>query len=208
MIVFNENLTEIITDYDLQKGILKETIIYDETVIDKFKLYEDKNYEYDTEKAEGFIQVYRYVLCKVFDETKTQVIESPDFKKGYVKQDTLIVKIIPATEEVQEQGHWETIMEYPNGGKDVEWVVDVEGQPAKPETYECEDILVYVPFTKEELTQNEIYELEDRLNQLTQDFIQIQCGAVFEDADERITEFQDKHNRLRYLKGKQPRVYK
>lgn len=207
MIVFNENLTEIITNYDLRKGILKEAIIYDEDVINKFKLYEDENYEYDTEKAEGFIQVYRYVLCKVFDETKTQVIESPDFKKGYVKQDTLVVKTIPATEEIQEQGHWKTIMEYPNGGKDVEWVVDVEGQQAKPETYEYEDILVYVPYTEEELTQNEIYELEERLAQLTQDFIQMQCGAVFEDADARIKEFQTLHNELRTLLGKEPREY-
>ena len=62
--------------------------------------------------------------------------------------------------------------------------------------------------TQEELDEREIYELEVRLNQLTQDFIQIQCGAVFEDADERIAEFQEKHNRLRYLKGKEPRVYK
>lgn len=62
--------------------------------------------------------------------------------------------------------------------------------------------------TEEELTQQEIYELEVRLNQLTQDFIQMQCGAVFEDADERVAEFQAKHNRLRYLKGKEPREYK
>lgn len=73
--------------------------------------------------------------------------------------------------------------------------------------------------TEEELTQKEIYELEERLAQLTQDFIQMQCGADFgtridEDgneisiADDRVTEFREKHNRLRYLKGKEPREYK
>ena len=144
---------------------------------------------------------------KIYNEEKTQILNNPDLKKGWLEEEKIVVKTIPATEEVQEQGHYVTIREYENGGKDVEWVVDVEGQPAKPETYEYEDILVYVPFTEEELTQNEIYELEERLAQLTQDFIQIQCGAVFEDADERIAEFQEKHNRLRYLKGKEPRVY-
>lgn len=62
--------------------------------------------------------------------------------------------------------------------------------------------------TEEELTQKEIYELEARLKELSQDIVQIQCGAVFEDEDERIVEFREKHNRLRYLKGKKPREYK
>ena len=67
--------------------------------------------------------------------------------------------------------------------------------------------------------QREIIELEARLNQLTQDIIQIQCGADFGTrideegneisiADERVAEFREKHNRLRYLKGKEPREYK
>jgi hypothetical protein len=145
---------------------------------------------------------------KIYNEEKTQILDNPDLKRGWLKQDKIVIKTIPATEEVEEQGHYVTIKEYPNGGKDVEWVVDVEGIPAKPETYEYEDIQVYVPFTEEELTQKEIYEIEVRLNQLTQDFIQMQCGAVFEDADERVAEFQAKHNRLRYLKGKEPREYK
>ena len=145
---------------------------------------------------------------KIYNEQKTQILNNPDLKKGWLKDDQIVIKTIPATEEVEERGHWVTIREYENGGKDVEWVVDVEGIPAKPETYEYEDIQVYVLYTKEELTQNEIFELEERLNQLTQDFIQMQCGAVFEDADERVAEFQEKHNRLRYLKGKEPRIYK
>ena len=73
--------------------------------------------------------------------------------------------------------------------------------------------------TEEELTQKEIYELEARLNQLSQDIVQIQCGADFGTrideegneisiADERVAEFREKHNRLRYLKGKEPREYK
>lgn len=145
---------------------------------------------------------------KIYNKHKTQILDNPDLKKGWLKEDKIVVKIIPATEEVQEQGHYETIREYENGGKDIEWVVDVEGIPAKPETYEYEDILVYTLYTEEELVELEIHELEERLAQLTQDFIQMQCGAVFEDEAERRKEFQEKHNRLRFLKNKEPRVYK
>ena len=71
---------------------------------------------------------------------------------------------------------------------------------------------------QEEIIQNEIYELEARLTDLSQDIVQIQCGAdfgtrvdengnVINIADERVAEFQEKHNRLRYLKGKEPRKY-
>lgn len=56
--------------------------------------------------------------------------------------------------------------------------------------------------------QEEIEQLEARLIELSQDIAQMQCGAVFEDAEKRIAEFQEKHNRLRYLKGKEPREYK
>lgn len=145
---------------------------------------------------------------KIYNKHKTQILDNPDLKKGWLKDDKIVIKTIPATEEVEEQGHWVTIMEYENGGKDVEWVVDVEGIPAKPETYEYEDIQVYVPYTEEELKQNRIYEIQARLNELTQDFTQMQCGAVFEDADERIKEFQTLHNELRTLLGKEPREYK
>ena len=73
-------------------------------------------------------------------------------------------------------------------------------------------------FSKEELETLEIFELKQRLKELSQDIVQIQCGADFgtriDDegneisiADERVAEFREKHNRLRYLKGKEPRKY-
>ena len=62
--------------------------------------------------------------------------------------------------------------------------------------------------TEEELKQRRIYKIQARLNELTQDFTQMQCGAVFEDADARIKEFQTLHNELRTLLGKEPREYK
>lgn len=50
-------------------------------------------------------------------------IESPDLELGYLTTKTakLIWNYIL---ESAEEGHYETIQEYPNGGKDVEWIVD------------------------------------------------------------------------------------
>ena len=60
-----------------------------------------------------------------------------------------------AIEAVEEQGHWETIREYPNGGKDVDWIVDVPAVEAQEAWDEYEDILRYVLYTEEELAEIE-----------------------------------------------------
>lgn len=52
-----------------------------------------------------------------------------------------------------------------------------------------------------------IGEIQKRLTELSQDFIQATAGAVFEDITARIQEFQKLHNELRSLQGKEPRVY-
>ena len=49
--------------------------------------------------------------------------------------------------------------------------------------------------------------LQSRLNELSQDIIQSQCGAVFEDLEDRIKEFQSIHNEIREIQGKEPRIY-
>ena len=61
-----------------------------------------------------------------------------------------------AVEAVEEQGHWETIAEYPEtGGKDVQWVVDVPGVEAQEAWDEEETYWLYIPYTEEELAQME-----------------------------------------------------
>lgn len=50
-------------------------------------------------------------------------------------------------------------------------------------------------------------EIVERLNQLSQDFVQAMAGAYFEDLEERKAEFQTLHNELRVLEGKEPREY-
>ena len=58
-----------------------------------------------------------------------------------------------------------------------------------------------------ENNQLRINEIKPRLEQLSQDLIQAQAGAVFEDLEERKLEFQTLHNELRVLLGKEPRNY-
>lgn len=61
--------------------------------------------------------------------------------------------------------------------------------------------------TQAEKIQLRISEIKPRLSQLSQDLIQAQAGAVFEDLEERKAEFQTLHNELRVLLGKEPREY-
>ena len=55
--------------------------------------------------------------------------------------------------------------------------------------------------------QQRIAEIKPRLEQLSQDLIQAQAGAIFDDLEERKQEFQSLHNELRILLGKLPREY-
>lgn len=55
--------------------------------------------------------------------------------------------------------------------------------------------------------ERQILNIQIRLEQLSQDFIQAQLGAEFEDLEERKAEFRTLHNELRALLGKKPRTY-
>ena len=91
-----------------------------------------------------------------------------DLSKGKLESDTLI-EHIPEQQEIQEQWHYRTIKEYSNGGKDVEKVIDVVGQPYIAEHDEVEDILVYKPYSEQEIkaikNNNRISELKQKLQE-------------------------------------------
>lgn len=87
---------------------------------------------------------------RIFDEDGN-LMDSYDDTKGRLVEDRLFVCHHEAIEAVEEQGHWETIAEYPNGGKDVDWIVDVPGVEAQEAWDEYEDIYRYIPYTEEEL---------------------------------------------------------
>lgn len=81
-------------------------------------------------------------------------IENPDLTKGYLKQETQTVHH-DAVAGVEEVSHYETLAEYPNGGKDVQKVVDVPGVAAQEAYDEEVEMQRYVLYTAEELAAQE-----------------------------------------------------
>lgn len=66
---------------------------------------------------------------KIIDETGA-VVENPDLTLGYLTDDTQPLEH-PAQEAVAEVAHYETVAEYPSGGRDVQRVVEVPGVSGK-----------------------------------------------------------------------------
>ena len=100
-------------------------------------------------------------IMRILDENNVE-ITSPDLSLGHLVEEEVFVSNHPAVEEVPEQWHYETIKEYPGGGRDVVKVVDVPGVEAKDAWDEYETIKRYVPYTEEELAA-----LEEARNKLT-----------------------------------------
>ena len=90
---------------------------------------------------------------KIIDENGA-AIETPDLTLGYLVDDTEPVEH-PAVEGVEEVSHYETVAEYPNGGKDVQRVVDVPGVPAQAAWTEQMPVQRYIRYTAEELAAQE-----------------------------------------------------
>ena len=90
---------------------------------------------------------------KIIDETGA-VVENPDLTLGYLTDDTEEITH-PAIDGVEEQWHWETVTEYPNGGKDVQKIVDRPGVTAQEEWVEQVPIQKYIRYTAEELAAQE-----------------------------------------------------
>lgn len=93
-------------------------------------------------------------------------IENPDLSLGYLKDSTR-TEHHEAVEGVQEKWHYEVMKEYPNGGKDIQKVIDVPGVEAKEAWDEEIPIQIYIPYTQEELDRMEEERnkptMEDRL---------------------------------------------
>ena len=106
-------------------------------------------------------------------------LENPDLSLGYLREEKILIAHHDAVEAVQEQWHYETIAEYPNGGKDVKKVVDVPGVEAKDAWDEYETVQRYVPYTEEELAA-----MEEARNKPTQ---QDDVDAMMIDHEYRLT---------------------
>ncbi len=101
-----------------------------------------------------------------------------------------------AVEAVEEQGHWETVAEYPEtGGKDVQWVVDAPGVEAREAWDEEETYWLYIPYTEEELAQMEADRNqptpEERVKELEEALELLLSGATEVTEDEGGTTGED-----------------
>ena len=90
---------------------------------------------------------------KILDETGA-VVENPDLTLGYLTTSTEEVTH-PAVEGVEDVNHYETVAEYPNGGRDVRKVIDVPGVPAQAAWTEQVPVQRYIRYTAEELAAQE-----------------------------------------------------
>ena len=92
-------------------------------------------------------------MGEIYNE-QMEHIENPDLTLGYLRPGTR-TEHHEAVEGVTEVWHYETVAEYPNGGKDVRKVVDVPGVAAQAAWDEEIPIQIYVPYTQEELDRME-----------------------------------------------------
>lgn len=97
-------------------------------------------------------------------DNKENVITRPDFKKGRLIPERRVVKVHEKVNGVPEEGHWETVAVYPNGGKEVKWVIDVEVVEAKEAWTEYENVLRYIEYTNDELDERNQLPIEKRLD--------------------------------------------
>ena len=101
-----------------------------------------------------------------------------------------------AVEAVEEQGHWETVAEYPEtGGRDVQWVIDEPGVEAQEAWDEEETYWLYIPYTEEELAQMEADRNqptpEERVKELEEALELLLSGATEVTEDEGGTAGED-----------------
>lgn len=125
---------------------------------------------------------------RIFDELDNELNANElDFSKGYLKEEKIFIKHHDAVSAVEEQGHYEIIKEYPNGGKDVEWIIDVPKVEAKEAYDEYEYIQRFVKFTQKELNSFRIEELKQKLNETDYCVLKIAEGsATYDDYSEII----------------------
>ena len=90
---------------------------------------------------------------KIIDENGA-ALENPDLTLGWLRDEIDAIKH-PAQAGVPELSHYETVAEYPNGGKDVRKIIDREGIPARDAWTEQVPIQRYIRYTAEELAAQE-----------------------------------------------------
>lgn len=153
---------------------------------------------------------------KVYNENKTEVLETYDLELGKLKPDkilkehhetvpevsaitveTKVAEIVASGGKVEEIGgkQYKVVEEFPNGGKTVEEIKETPAVPAKDAYDEYEDIQVYIPYTAEELAERKQQKYEDRVVELLRKKYSLnQELAILRQRNEKPEEYQAYHD--------------
>lgn len=77
---------------------------------------------------------------RILDENGNEIL-NPDYERGYAVEEEIFKEHHDAVPGTEEQGHYEVVRVFPNGGKTSKWVIDIPGVPAQEEWDEYETIL-------------------------------------------------------------------
>ncbi|MDE6398998.1 MAG: hypothetical protein K2L51_06730 [Clostridiales bacterium] len=170
---------------------------------------------------------------KIYNQDKTQELNEQDLDRslGHFVQDKIATTHHEATEAIPaksvaeqivaltEQGikvkeiggkQYRVTRTYPNGGEDVEEIIDIPAVPAKDAYDDYEEIKVYIPYTAEELQKiadNKRHaELKAELAKIKEDIEQETFGIVRDDFEAKKARAAEIINELRVLEGKEPRT--
>ena len=106
-----------------------------------------------------------------------KMLDDLDLDVGFLKEEHILIAKHKAIEARDEEGHYEVVKEYPNGGVDVKWIVDTPAIEAKEVYDEYETILRYTPFAEKDLDQRKILELKQKLSETDYCIIKIMEGS-------------------------------
>ena len=107
---------------------------------------------------------------RIYNQDKTEVLEyeNLDFEAGYVVDREEIIHH-EAIEPKEEQGHFQVVAEYANGGQDVKWIVDQEAVAGEDAYDELVQYQIYIPYSQEYMAHKEMRKQYRTLqNKLTQ----------------------------------------
>lgn len=110
-----------------------------------------------------------------------KILDDLDLNVGFLKEERVLIARHKDIEARDEEGHYEIVKEYPNGGADVKWVVDIPAIEAKEAYDEYEIILRYTPFAEKDLDQRKILELKQKLSETDYCIIKIMEGSSTEE---------------------------
>lgn len=143
---------------------------------------------------------------KVYNKEKTEVLETYDLTKGFLKTDKILkvhhedvpavptVTIASKIKEIRMNGgkvievdgiHYEVVKEFPNGGRTLEEIEETPSVPKQEAYDEYEDIMVYIPYTEQEIkAQEKIKKVAECKQYLADtDYIVLKIGEYLADGN-------------------------